>query len=161
MQEDSAHAISQMVYWQNIRLPREFFHENTIPHIFAKEFQDVMKEVGSRPVSKKYFPKIIVPKDLKRKLHMFIRLDRIEKQLKSPYEGSFEGVDRKVKYFTFRIKLKTVTVSIDSLKLAYFLKPRNFLQINQHRQNNQRKHHRIYILKSKTSWKTVMYGTRD
>ena len=52
---------------------------------------------------------------------MFIRKDRIKKQLESPYDDPFQVVDKKEKYFIIKIKDKDVTMSIDRLKPAYFL----------------------------------------
>ncbi|GBO16505.1 hypothetical protein AVEN_72264-1 [Araneus ventricosus] len=49
------------------------------------------------------------------------KLDRVRKQLESPYEGPFPVIERKDKYFTINIKGKNVNVSLDRLKPAYVL----------------------------------------
>ncbi|XP_035233810.1 uncharacterized protein LOC118205630 [Stegodyphus dumicola] len=112
MQEYSAYTIAQMVYGQNIRLPGEFFSDSTTPtpDIFVKQLKETMETIGPRTVSDKYVQKIFVPKG-----------DRVKKKLEPPYDGPFQVVSRKEKYFTVKINHKDVTVSIDRLKPAYFL----------------------------------------
>lgn len=52
--------------------------------------------------------------------------DRVTKQLKPLYEGPFQVIGKKRKYFTLKTKDKTVTVSTDRLKGSYFLQTPDF-----------------------------------
>lgn len=124
IQSDSNHTIAQMVYGQNIRLPGEFFQETkitTAPETFANQLQKTMEFLRPRTVPKKHTQKIFIPKDLKNTSHVFVRKDRVKKQLEPPYDGPFPVTARTDKYFTLQIKGKLITVSIDRLKPAYIL----------------------------------------
>ncbi|GBM01667.1 hypothetical protein AVEN_271924-1 [Araneus ventricosus] len=80
-----------------------------------------METVGPRTTRRNSSRHIFVHKDLENCSHVFQRIDRVKKQLESPYEGPFPVIERKVKYFTINIKGKNVNVSLDRLKLAYIL----------------------------------------
>ncbi|GBN40116.1 hypothetical protein AVEN_241271-1 [Araneus ventricosus] len=80
-----------------------------------------METVGPRTTRRNSSRHIFVNKDLQNCSHVFQRIDRVRKQLESPYEGPFPVNERKDKYFTINIKGKNVNVSLDRLKPAYNL----------------------------------------
>ncbi|GBM73444.1 hypothetical protein AVEN_64745-1 [Araneus ventricosus] len=80
-----------------------------------------METMGPRTTRKNSSQHIFVNKGLENCSHMFQCIDRIKKQLESPYEGPFPIIERKDKYFTINIKAKNVNVSFDRLKPTYIL----------------------------------------
>lgn len=124
IQEVSNSTIAQMVYGQSIRLPGEFFCESKFQlptETFVSKLQKHMELLRPKPMQHKCRQTVFVHKDLKTCNHVFIRVDRVKKQLESPYDGPFRVIARSEKYFTILIKNKNVTVSIDRLKPAYIL----------------------------------------
>ncbi|UYV65661.1 SETMAR [Cordylochernes scorpioides] len=113
-----------MVYGKTIRLPGEFFDDSK-HHLHAEEFvQQLQKQMELlKPLNEKHHSKtkVFVHKDLKTCSHVFIRTDRVKKPLEPPYEGPFPVLERTDKYFTFKVKGKNVTTSIDRLRPAYLL----------------------------------------
>ncbi|XP_076224710.1 uncharacterized protein LOC143174630 [Nomia melanderi] len=67
--------------------------------------------------------KIFVNKELKTCTHVFVRTDKVKKPLEPAYEGMFEVLNKREKYFLVQVKGKPVHVSIDRLKPAYLLAP--------------------------------------
>ncbi|GBN05004.1 hypothetical protein AVEN_63755-1 [Araneus ventricosus] len=99
-----------------------------------------METMGPSTTLKNSGQHIFVNKDLENYSHVFQNIDRIKKQLESPYEGPFPVIERKDKYFTINIKGKNVNVSLDRLKPDYSLEgnpkatttDHNKLQISDH-----------------------------
>ncbi|GBL79713.1 Transposon Ty3-I Gag-Pol polyprotein [Araneus ventricosus] len=124
IQEDNNHSIAQIVCGESLRLPGEFFSEpsiRTASEGFANNLQKQMETVGPRTTRRNSSRRIFVNKDLENCSHVFQRIDRVKKQLESPYEGPFPVIERQDKYFTINIKGKNVNVSLDRLKPAYIL----------------------------------------
>ncbi|GBN05576.1 Pro-Pol polyprotein [Araneus ventricosus] len=124
IQKDNNHSIAQIVYGESLRLPGEFFSEpsiRTASEGFANNLQKQMETVGpNRLVTRRNSSRhIFVHKDSESCSHVFQRIDRVKKQLESPYEGPFPVIERQDKYFTINIKGKHVNVSLDRLKPAY------------------------------------------
>ncbi|GFR10211.1 retrovirus-related Pol polyprotein from transposon 412 [Trichonephila clavata] len=65
---------------------------------------------------------IFVSKDLATCSHVFLRTDSLKKGVQPLYEGPYKVVDRTEKVFRILRPAKEVSVSIDGLKPAYFLK---------------------------------------
>ncbi|GBM40435.1 hypothetical protein AVEN_122648-1 [Araneus ventricosus] len=77
--------------------------------------------MGPRATRKNSSQHIFLNKYLENCSHVFQCIDRVKKQLESPYEGLFPVIDRKDKYCTINKKGKHVNVSLDRLKPAYIL----------------------------------------
>ncbi|GBN24074.1 Transposon Ty3-G Gag-Pol polyprotein [Araneus ventricosus] len=100
IQEDNNHSIAQIVYGESLRLPGEFFSEpsiRTASEGFANDLQKQMETVGPRTTRRKSNRHIFVHKDLENCSHVFQRIDRVKKQLESPYEGPFPVIERQDK----------------------------------------------------------------
>ena len=67
---------------------------------------------------------------------VFVRADRVKEPLEAPYEGPYEVLKRRKKYFILKFPKKPDTVSIDRLKPAYELTPEN---LTEHRVNQSPK----------------------
>ncbi|GBN06878.1 hypothetical protein AVEN_33976-1 [Araneus ventricosus] len=80
-----------------------------------------METVGPRTTRRNSSRHIFVHKDLENCSHVFQRIDRVKKQLESPYEGPFPVIERQDKYITININGKHANVSLDRLKPAYIL----------------------------------------
>ncbi|GBO29522.1 hypothetical protein AVEN_61572-1 [Araneus ventricosus] len=80
-----------------------------------------METVGPRTTRRNSSRHIFVNKDLENCSHVFHRIDRVKKQLESPYEGPIPVIERKDKYFTINIRGENVNVSLDRLKSIYIL----------------------------------------
>jgi cleavage and polyadenylation specificity factor subunit 1 len=138
IRDDTNYTIAEMVYGENIKLPGEFFESkinHTLPTTFLTNLQKCMQLIRPREPQQKGIPKIFVHKDLRSTSHVFLRIDRVRKQLEPPYEGPFPVIHRSPKYFTIRIKNKDVNVTIDRLKPAYIL-PQQLPEQEKHTTSN-------------------------
>ncbi|GFT79589.1 uncharacterized protein NPIL_69821 [Nephila pilipes] len=113
-----------MVYGSNIRLPGEFFDPPSIqidPETFVTKLQIFMEELKPTKSSPPRNQKIFVHTDLQNCSHVFVRVDRENKELELPYEGPFTVTDRNEKYFTLLVKGKPLNISVDRLKPVHLL----------------------------------------
>ncbi|GBM75283.1 hypothetical protein AVEN_214603-2 [Araneus ventricosus] len=102
IQEDNNYSIAQIVYGERLRLPGEFSSEPSIRTAlegFANNLQKQMETVGPRTTRRNSRRHIFVHKDLENCSHVFQRIDRVKKQLESPYEGPFPVIERQDKYY--------------------------------------------------------------
>ncbi|KAF2892833.1 hypothetical protein ILUMI_13342 [Ignelater luminosus] len=125
IQENHNHSIAEMVYGQNIRLPGEFVCEPSIRTIsescFIQNLRNHMENIRPKKNRQITSQPIFVHKDLKTTSDVFLRIDRVKKQLEPPYQGPLEVIERNEKYFISKIKGKEINVLTDRLKPAYIL----------------------------------------
>lgn len=113
---------AQLVYGTTLRLPGEFVapsNDKSCTSEFVKNFTHTMHTLVPTNTVHHDTPKVFVSADLKRTTHVFIRDDTVRASLKQPYDGPFEVIDRKEKYFVVHRNGKNVKISIDRLKPAY------------------------------------------
>lgn len=118
---------AELVYGENIRLPGEFLvshqqaDEVPDPTDFVYQLRQRLKQIRPTPASQHGSKQIFVFKELDSSTHVFVRHDAPKGSLQPCYDGPFEVVERKNKYFVISIRGKEVAVSIDRLKPAYVL----------------------------------------
>lgn len=124
IRQDVGFSIAQMVYGKTMKLPGEFFQESKRkedPGTLVSELIKQMEQLRSPKAEHHGNKPIFIPKDLKTTPFVFLRIDRLKKQLEPAYEGPYQVLERTEKYFTLLIKGKEVNISIDRLKPAYLL----------------------------------------
>ncbi|XP_055645493.1 uncharacterized protein LOC129782089 [Toxorhynchites rutilus septentrionalis] len=113
---------AEMVYGTTLKIPSEFFVDdiehrtklNSSP-IYVKKMRNLRPKQTAWHGSRNVF----FNKDLHSCKYVFVRNDSVRPSLSSPYEGPFEVVSRKDKFFKVNIKGRSVNVSVDRLKPAY------------------------------------------
>ncbi|GFT49455.1 retrovirus-related Pol polyprotein from transposon opus [Trichonephila clavipes] len=83
---DISYTIAQMVYGTSIKLPGEFFDPPTInmdPQDFVAKLQQHMAELKPLKSPSNRKQNIFVHKDLKSCSHVFIRIDRVKKSIRT------------------------------------------------------------------------------
>ncbi|GFU68168.1 transposon Tf2-9 polyprotein [Trichonephila clavipes] len=113
LRRDTNYTIAQIVYGQTIRLPGEFFEtpKNVLDlDTFAEELQKQMDQLQPLKTRRQPSQKHFVHKDLHNNKHVFIRVDRVKKALKPPYDGPFPMAKKYDKYFTVKIKGKDINI---------------------------------------------------
>lgn len=114
---------AEMLYGTNLKLPGDFFEnvkEDSCDTEFAQRLRELMEEIRPVQIANHSNNKIFVHKDLKTCTHVFLRDDAVRPPLKAPYDGPYEVLSRTNKTFELKVKNRTVRVSIDRLKPAYF-----------------------------------------
>lgn len=113
---------SEMVYGTTLQLPGQFFDtpkDTQITSEFVKNFRESMNEIKLKQTAHHGKQPIFVHKALKDCTHVFVRNDAVRLSLQPPYNGPFEVIERRHKYFKIRANQKIVNVSIDRLKPAF------------------------------------------
>ena len=126
--EDSACSPSDLLYGAPLRLPGAMLGNDVSAPApstsdFAARLKQIMSSALPMPVAHHGVPPARIDKHLADSTHVFVRLDAVRKPLVPPYEGPFPVLDRSPKTFTVLRREKPVTISIDRLKPAFFLRP--------------------------------------
>lgn len=114
---------AEMAYGTSIKLPGEFFNENTtstgIQSDFANRLKQQMQSMRPTPASHHNTDRCFIHSELKTTTHVFVRNDAIRKPFQPPYNGPFKVLHRHNKWFDIEIKNKPTRISIDRLKPAF------------------------------------------
>ena len=115
---------AELVYGRTLRLPGEFFLQDTSPatgdsSTLLTALKTAMRTLRAVPPRATSQPYTYVHKDLSTCTHVFVRTDAVRKPLQSPYEGPFKVLKRDSKYFTLQLNGRTDKVSLDRLKPAH------------------------------------------
>lgn len=126
VRDDSNSSVAEMVYGTPIRLPGDFFIEQSTkpdPDLpsFVNQLRHSMNQL--KPVKQFHRNRCtpFIHRDLQQSSHVFVRVDRVKSSLEKPYDGPYPVVQRSQKYYTLKIKGKEVNISLDRLKPAYIL----------------------------------------
>lgn len=121
--EDLKATPAEMVYGSTLRLPGEFLSVSKSTPLnesdFVRDFRKRMVAIQPKQPSDHSKPNIFVDKSLQITSHVFVRNDTVRASLQPPYDGPFEVIQRKEKYFIVNVKGRTVKISLDRLKSAY------------------------------------------
>ena len=124
---------AELVYGRTLRLPGEFFHQDTSAVVDSSTFlttlKNTMRNLRAVPPQETSQPYTYVHKDLSTCTHVFIRTDAVRKPLQPPYEGPFKVLKRDTKYFTVELNGRTDNIALDRLKPAHvdiLLQPQPF-----------------------------------
>jgi len=123
VKEDIGYSSAEFLYGEPLRLPGEFFIENTDspvsePSTCVAALAVAMRKLRPVPPREADRP-AYVPKDLQSCKRVFVRRDGIRRPLQPPYDGPYDVLHRDSKFFTVRINGSPNNVSIDRLKPAF------------------------------------------
>ena len=124
IREDSACSPSDLLYGTHLRLPGDLLQPSSPPPAlsdFALHLRSVMKSSAPMPVVWHGSASSRVDPSLERVSHVFVRVDAVKRPLVPPYDGPFPVLKKSAKTFDILKNEKTITVSIDRLKPAFFL----------------------------------------
>lgn len=113
---------AELLYGTTLKIPGEFVEENKSTQTPYELLQNLRKAMEAlRPTQTSYHtnPTSFVHEDLRHCTHVLVRNDQIRPSLTSPYEGPFEVVQRRKKFFKIKINARQTNISIDRLKPAY------------------------------------------
>lgn len=115
---------AQLTYGKTIRLPGEIFRQQNINPLpdsnFVDQLQNQLQKLTTTTSPSHKQSKIFLHPDLKTATHAFIRVDKVKKPLRQPYDGPYAILKKQEKFFTLNINGHKDTVSIDRLKPAYY-----------------------------------------
>lgn len=120
--EDIRASPAEMVYGTTLRIPCEFFGENSrniTTSEFANTLRDAMRKIHPPNTAWHNRGKVFVHPDLRSCKNVFVRNDSIRPSLSPPYDGPYPVLCRSDKHFKININGRSVNISIDRLKPAY------------------------------------------
>lgn len=113
---------AEMVYGQPLCIPSQFLDSTNESEITPEAFIDRLRQhfnnlrpTETRCESKNFY----IPKDLTNCDQVFVRIDRVQKPLSTPYEGPYPIIRRTRKFYTILKNGKNETITIDRLKPAF------------------------------------------
>lgn len=113
---------AELVYGTTLKIPGEFFDNERQPPMdseIVNQFREAMRKLRPTNTTHHTVPKTFVSKSLATATHVFVRNDSVRSSLSFPYEGPFEVLRRKEKFFTILIRGRQVNINIDRLKSAF------------------------------------------
>lgn len=120
LKEDLHCSTAELVYGTSLRLPGEFFDRSSSPEVDTAAYVSKLKQsMQNLQVPPTRFPKqrqTYVDKALSTCTHVFVRHDA---PLQAPYDGPYEVLQRKGKYYVLRVNGQDRRVSLDRLKPAH------------------------------------------
>ncbi|GBO04253.1 Gag-Pol polyprotein [Araneus ventricosus] len=120
--EDLEAIPAQLTYGTNIRLPGDFFVENKSridQTTFVGKLQHIMHKLRPVPASSHNRENVFIHKDLPNSSHVFVRHDRVRRNLQSPYQGPYKVLSKSDKLFKLLVNGKSSFISVDRLKPAF------------------------------------------
>ncbi|KMQ83669.1 pol polyprotein [Lasius niger] len=124
LKEDLKCSSSELLYGTTLRLPSEFFDTTsaeTDPLSFVEQLREHFRNLKPQETSSHGTRAMFVYPQLKSATHVFLRRDCVRKPLQAPYDGPFKVLNRTNKVFKLSVNGKTLSVSIDRLKPAFFV----------------------------------------
>ena len=124
IREDSLCSPSDLLYGAPLKLPGDLLDPLPLPPSasdFARQLQAVMSSSSPMPALHHGSQASRIHPSLRSASHVFLRVDAVRRPLVPPYLGPFPVLHHGDKTFQILQNNKTVTVSIDRLKPAYFL----------------------------------------
>ncbi|KXJ84017.1 hypothetical protein RP20_CCG022097 [Aedes albopictus] len=117
---------SEMLYGTTVRIPGALIERQSIrgsSDTFVTNLREKMSTLVPRSASNNDTQRLVfIPKDLNDCTHVFLKTDKVRAALEPPFSGPYEVISRAAKTFTIKVKNKPITVSIDRVKPAYFIK---------------------------------------
>lgn len=116
---------AELVYGTTLRLPADLFTTdncNTSPDpTYVSQLCESMRKLSPlNPISHGH-TNVYVHPSLSSCSHVFLRVDNVRPPLTPPYTGPYAVIERNDKTFVIKINNKSVTVSLDRLKPAFYL----------------------------------------
>lgn len=120
--DDIGASPAEMVYGCTLRLPGEFFSSSkdlTIQSDYVKQLCKTMAELKPTVTAHHNKENVFIQKSLQTSSHVFVRNDTVRSALQPPYDGPFEVLERREKYYVVKLNNRTSKISIDRLKSAF------------------------------------------
>ena len=119
--EDLKATPAQLVFGEPSRIPGEFITPNPNRGYteLISDLANTMSKVRPQEVNSHANQKPFVFKDLATTTHVFVRRDLVTPPLTPPYEGPYEVLQRRDKYFVILKNKKKERITIDRLKPYY------------------------------------------
>lgn len=121
LRDDNNLSPALMTYGCTLRIPSDFFvptKSNIEDADFVQRLSRVMTSLS--PVERTLpTQQTFVYKDLATCTHVFVRNDTVRSPLTPPYDGPYEVLQRREKYFKIQLPTRTAVISLDRLKPAY------------------------------------------
>ncbi|CAK9799789.1 Transposon Ty3-G Gag-Pol polyprotein [Anthophora quadrimaculata] len=121
--EDIQATTAEMLYGEPIRLPAEFFcneSDRPEPDIFINKFRQQIRKIRPIPTAHHSRGKVFTHKTLYTCTHVFVRVDATKKPLEPPYEGPFQVIEKlSDDIFKINYKGKPTNITIERLKPAF------------------------------------------
>jgi hypothetical protein len=124
VKEDLGHTATEMLYGEPVRLPGDFFQQSGKQEDTGEYISRIKSKIRELNYQEPRMPnveqqKLYKDKWLDKVTHVYVRVDRVKRSLEAPYEGPYEIIERKPKYYMICRKGKPDAVSIDRLKAAH------------------------------------------
>ena len=123
IKEDLQCTAAELVYGVSLRLPGEYFSVSSPSSCpdpgYITRLKQCMSALRATPTHTPRIRNSFIDNSLSSTSHVFIRRDSVRWLLQQPYDGPFQVLSRKDKYFVVDINGKHDTVSIDRLKAAH------------------------------------------
>ena len=129
VREDSSCSPSDLLFGESLRLPADLMDAGPFTpasSAFVNDLRGVMRFNQPMPFNYHGLRQPQVPRDLQSCTHVFLRIDAVRRPLSPPYDGPFLVVSRGPKTFVIEKSGKPCTVTVDRLKPAAFLDPRDW-----------------------------------
>ena len=120
--EDIRASPAEMVYGTTLRIPCEFFGDNsrnTTTTEFATNLRETMRRLHPPQTAWHDKGRVFVHPALSSCRNVFVRNDSIRPSLSPPYDGPYPVLQRAEKYFKINVNGRPVNISVDRLKPAY------------------------------------------
>ena len=100
LKHDLRCSAAELVYGTTLRLPGEFFQQNTTDTPTDPVSLITMRNLRDTSVREQPQCNVHVSQDLSSCTHAFVRHDAVHKPLQQPYDGPYKVLERADKYFT-------------------------------------------------------------
>lgn len=121
--EDLKASPADFLYGGQLRLPNEFYEDNSQQSDsaeFLQKLREHFKILRLVPTAHHTKSKMFKLKNIDTYSHVFLRTDAVREPLQPPYTGPYQVINRITdRLFTIRIKDKDVNVTVDRLKPVF------------------------------------------
>lgn len=123
--EDIKATSAELVYGTTIRLPGEFFGDNSNRNVsgtasdYVTKLRSVMQSIRPAQTSAHATRNVFVHQAMSNCRNVFVRNDAVTPLLQPPYDGPYQVLDRGPKTYKLLVRGKPKTISIDRLKPAF------------------------------------------
>jgi hypothetical protein len=128
--EDLQVSVAELVYGEPLRIPGKLLApaadpvDPVDPAHRITELRQHMARLRPVPAARHASPATFEHSDLESCTHVFLRQDSTRRTLEHSYSGPYQVLSRREKTMQHLVRGRPVTVSIDRVKPAYFLKRR-------------------------------------
>jgi cleavage and polyadenylation specificity factor subunit 1 len=124
LKPDIGYSSAEMLYGSNLRLPGDLLVKNTQPCTpdltqYTDRLKETMRRVAPAQSRNRTQTKSYMDPKLETATHVFVRIDAVRTPLQAPYQGPFQILEKRAKFFKININGRIDNVSVDRLKAAH------------------------------------------